>query len=99
MMDEINDDFINVDVSIIIGANDIVIHLRRQQSYCRYACFRVLEGKTAVRSRAWQLICRRPNPYSKDNTRMLFGDAKKTMDEVLVIFNQHNHNEKENTKN
>lgn len=88
-MDEINDDFPNVDVSIVIGANDIVNPAAKEEPNSPIAGMPVLEpwlGKTTVvlkRSMA-SGYAGVDNPlFYKENTRMLFGDAKDSIDEVL----------------
>ncbi len=88
-MDEINDDFHNVDVSIVIGANDIVNPAAKEDPNSPIAGMPVLEpwlGKTTVvlkRSMA-SGYAGVDNPlFYKENTRMLFGDAKESIDAVL----------------
>ncbi|MEM9533302.1 MAG: Re/Si-specific NAD(P)(+) transhydrogenase subunit beta [Pseudomonadota bacterium] len=88
-MDEINDDFPDVDVSVIIGANDIVNPSAQDEPDSPIAGMPVLEvwkGKTTVvlkRSMATGYAGVQNPLFFKDNTRMLFGDAKETLDAVL----------------
>ena len=88
-MDEINDDFPNVDVSVIIGANDIVNPSALTDPNSPIAGMPVLEcwkGKTSIvlkRSMATGYAGVQNPLFFEENTRMLFGDAKQTLDEVL----------------
>ena len=92
-MDEVNDDFNEVDVSIIIGANDIVNPSAQDDPSSPIAGMPVLEcwkGQTTVvlkRGMATGYAGVQNPLFFKENTRMLFGDAKKTMDEVLGKLN------------
>jgi len=88
-MDEINADFPKVDVSIVIGANDIVNPAAQEVADSPIAGMPVLEpwkGKTTIvlkRSMA-SGYAGVDNPlFYKDNTRMLFGDAKGSIDAIL----------------
>ncbi len=88
-MDEINDEFPKVDVSIVIGANDIVNPAAKEVPDSPIAGMPVLEpwkGRTTIvlkRSMA-SGYAGVDNPlFYKENTRMLFGDAKASIDEVL----------------
>lgn len=88
-MDEINDDFPDVDVSIVIGANDIVNPAAKEEPNSPIAGMPVLEpwlGKiTVVLKRSMASgYAGVDNPlFYKENTRMLFGDAKESIDAVL----------------
>lgn len=88
-MDEINEDFPNVDVSIIIGANDIVNPSAQEDPNSPIAGMPVLEcwkGKTTIvmkRSMATGYAGVQNPLFFKENTRMFFGDAKQRLDEVL----------------
>ena len=88
-MDEINEDFPGVDTSIIIGANDIVNPSALEDPNSPIAGMPVLEcwkGKTSIvlkRSMATGYAGVQNPLFFKDNTRMLFGDAKVSMDAVL----------------
>jgi len=88
-MDEINEDFPEVDVSIIIGANDIVNPSAQDEPDSPIAGMPVLEvwkGKTTIvlkRSMATGYAGVQNPLFYKDNTRMLFGDARDSLGEVL----------------
>jgi NAD(P) transhydrogenase subunit beta len=88
-MDEINDDFVNVDVSIVIGANDIVNPSALNDPNSPIAGMPVLEcwkGETTIvlkRSMASGYAGVGNPLFVLENTRMLFGDANVTMQAVL----------------
>ncbi len=88
-MDELNDDFPDTDVSLVIGANDIVNPSAQTDPNSPIAGMPVLEvwkAKTCVvlkRSMATGYAGVDNPLFIKDNTEMLFGDAKDSMDEVL----------------
>jgi len=88
-MDEINDDFPDVDVSIVIGANDIVNPSALEEPEGPIGGMPVLEcwkGKTTIvlkRSMATGYAGVQNPLFFKENTRMLFGDAKDSLDAVF----------------
>ncbi len=91
-MDELNEDFADTDVAMVIGANDIVNPAAQEDPGSPIAGMPVLEvwkAKTSIvmkRSMA-SGYAGVDNPlFYKDNNRMLFGDAKKMLDEVLVAL-------------
>ena len=93
-MDEINEDFPDVDVSVIIGANDIVNPSAEEDANSPIAGMPVLQvwkGKTTIvlkRSMATGYAGVENPLFFKDNTRMLFGDAKKSLDAVLKALRE-----------
>jgi NAD(P) transhydrogenase subunit beta len=91
-MDELNDDFPKTDVVMVIGANDIVNPAAQDDPTSPIAGMPVLEvwkAKTSIvmkRSMA-SGYAGVDNPlFYKDNNRMLFGDAKKMLDEVFIAL-------------
>lgn len=88
-MDEINEDWAHVDVSIVIGANDIVNPSALDDPNSPIAGMPVLEcwkGETTIvlkRSMASGYAGVGNPLFVRENTRMLFGDANATMQAVL----------------
>ncbi|HTN28799.1 MAG TPA: Re/Si-specific NAD(P)(+) transhydrogenase subunit beta [Burkholderiales bacterium] len=88
-MDELNEDFPDTDVAMVIGANDIVNPAAQEDPTSPIAGMPVLEVWKAKNS----IVMKRSmasgyagvdNPlFYKENNRMLFGDAKKMLDEVF----------------
>ena len=88
-MDEINEDFPETDVAIVIGSNDIVNPAAQEDPNSPIAGMPVLEvwkAKQVFVSKRGQGTGYSgiENPlFYKDNTRMFYGDAKKSLDELL----------------
>ena len=89
-MDEINPDFPNADIVIILGANDIVNPAAQDDPGSPIAGMPVLEVWKARQviiskrgqGRGYSGI---ENPlFFKDNSRMLYGDAKASLDQILT---------------
>ena len=91
-MDEINGDFPDTDVAIVIGANDIVNPAAQEEPGSPIAGMPILEvakAKVCIvmkRSMATGYAGVENPLFYKENTRMLFGDAKKMLDEVFVAL-------------
>jgi len=91
-MEEINEDFKDVDVSIVVGANDIVNPSALTDPTSPIAGMPVLEcwkGDTTVvlkRSMGTGYAGVQNPLFFKENTRMLFGDAKASLDTVLAAL-------------
>jgi NAD(P) transhydrogenase subunit beta len=96
-MDEINKDFPDVDVSVVIGANDIVNPAAEDEANSPIAGMPVLQvwkGKTTIvlkRSMATGYAGVQNPLFYKENTRMLFGDAKASLDAVLKTLTTAGH--------
>ena len=89
-MDEINDDFPSTDIVIVLGANDIVNPAAQDDPGSPIAGMPVLEAWKARQviiskrgqGRGYSGI---ENPlFFKDNSRMLYGDAKSSLDQILA---------------
>lgn len=91
-MDEINEDFPNTDVVIVIGSNDIVNPAAQEDPNSPIAGMPVLEvwkAKQVFVSKRGQGTGYSgiENPlFYKDNTRMYYGDAKKSVEELLQLL-------------
>jgi NAD(P) transhydrogenase subunit beta len=88
-MDEVNEDFPNVDVSVVIGANDIVNPSALTDPDGPIGGMPVLEcwnGKVSIvlkRSMATGYAGVQNPLFFEENSRMLFGDAKDTLEAVF----------------
>jgi NAD(P) transhydrogenase subunit beta len=91
-MDEINEDFPSTDVAIVIGSNDIVNPAAQEDPNSPIAGMPVLEcwkAKQVFVSKRGQGTGYSgiENPlFYKDNTRMFYGDAKKSLDALLPMI-------------
>ncbi len=91
-MDEINEDFPDTDIAIVVGSNDIVNPAAQDDPNSPIAGMPVLEVWNARQV----FVSKRgqgtgysgiENPlFYKDNTRMFFGDAKDSMLQVLALL-------------
>ncbi len=91
-MDEINDDFPDTDVAIVIGSNDIVNPAAQDDPNSPIAGMPVLEVWKAKQV----FVMKRgqgtgysgiENPlFFKENTRMYYGDAKASLDKLLPMI-------------
>jgi proton-translocating NAD(P)+ transhydrogenase subunit beta len=91
-MDQINPEFANTDVVIVLGANDVVNPVAREKSGSPISGMPILnvdEARTVV------VIKRSLSPgfagianplFASDNTLMLFGDGKKVMEELVAAY-------------
>jgi H+-translocating NAD(P) transhydrogenase subunit beta len=93
-MDEINEDFAKTDVVLVIGANDTVNPSAMEDPTSPIAGMPVLEvwnaNTVVVMKRSMGSgYAGVENPlFYKDNTQMLFGDAKKNLDAILSQLSQ-----------
>jgi NAD(P) transhydrogenase subunit beta len=92
-MDEINDDLSDTDVVLVIGANDTVNPAAKEQPGSPIAGMPVLEvweAKDVIvfkRSMATGYAGVQNPLFFKDNTQMLFGDAKAKVEEIVAALN------------
>ncbi|WP_170608041.1 NAD(P)(+) transhydrogenase (Re/Si-specific) subunit beta [Ruegeria arenilitoris] len=90
-MDEINEDFPDTDVAIVIGSNDIVNPAAQEDPNSPIAGMPVLEcwkAKQVFVSKRGQGTGYSgiENPlFFKENTRMFYGDAKASLDKLLPM--------------
>jgi len=92
-MDEINDDLPNTDVVLVIGANDIVNPSALDDPNSPIAGMPVIEAWNAKnvivmkRSMATGYAGVQNPLFFKDNTRMLYGDAKDSVQKINSELN------------
>jgi NAD(P) transhydrogenase subunit beta len=92
-MDEINDDFADTDVALVIGANDVVNPLAREEGspISGMPILNVDQAQNIIvlkrgRGTGFAGI---PNPlFSNEKTKMLFGDAKPSVEELVAGVKQ-----------
>jgi NAD(P) transhydrogenase subunit beta len=93
-MEEINPEFPQTDVALVIGANDVVNPLARTDPKSPIAGMPILD---ADRARTVVVVKRSmspgfagiPNPlFTADNTLMLFGDGKKAIAELIAALKE-----------
>ncbi len=88
-MDEINDDFADTDTVLVIGANDTVNPAAQEDPHSPIAGMPVLEVWKAQNVIVFKRSMNTgyagvQNPlFFKDNTQMLFGDAKASVEAIL----------------
>jgi NAD(P) transhydrogenase subunit beta len=92
-MDEINDDFADTDVALVIGANDVVNPLAREEG-SPISGMPILDVDKAQHV----IVLKRgrgtgfagiPNPlFTNENTTMLFGDAKPSVEDLVAGVKQ-----------
>lgn len=91
-MDQINGTFSNTDVTIVLGANDVVNPIAREASGSPISGMPILD---VDKSRTVVVIKRSlgagfagiPNPlFAAENTLMLFADGKKAMDDLVAAY-------------
>jgi H+-translocating NAD(P) transhydrogenase subunit beta len=92
-MDEVNDDFAETDVALIIGANDVVNPVAREEGspISGMPILNVDEAQNVIvlkrgRGAGFAGI---PNPlFSNEKTKMLFGDAKPSVESIVAGVKQ-----------
>ena len=91
-MDEINPDFASTDVTLVVGANDVVNPAAKEDTSSPIYGMPILE---AGRSRQVYFLKRSMNPgysgidnllFYQDNTSLIFGDAKDTIEGMVAAL-------------
>jgi NAD(P) transhydrogenase subunit beta len=93
-MDEINGEFPQADVALVIGANDVVNPAARNDRSSPIYGMPILD---ADRAKSVIVLKRSMNPgfagienelFYEDNTHMLFGDAKSSLEKLVAEVKQ-----------
>lgn len=93
-MDQVNPTFANTDVAIVLGANDVVNPVARQNDGNPIAGMPILDVDQA---RTVVVIKRSLSPgfagisnplFAADNSLMLFGDGKKMIEELVAAYKE-----------
>ena len=87
-LEEINNDFASTDVVYVIGANDITNPAAKsaQKALCRHAYFGCGECGDRIVHQTLHVprLCRHSKQlFFRDNTMMLFADAKKMTEDIV----------------
>ncbi len=91
-MDEVNPDFASTDVTLVVGANDVVNPAAKEDASSPIYGMPILE---AGRSKQVYFLKRSMNPgysgvdnllFYQDNTSLIFGDAKDTIEGMVVAL-------------
>jgi len=93
-MDEVNDDFKNADVALVIGANDVVNPAARTDKSSPIYGMPILnvdEAKQVIvmkRSMSPGFAGIENELFYRENTSMLFGDAKQSLSKLVQEIKQ-----------
>jgi len=91
-MDEINEDFPSTDVAIVIGSNDIVNPAAQEDPNSPIAgmpvleCWKAKQVFVSKRGQGTGYSGIESPLFFKENTRMFYGDAKKSLDALLPLI-------------